>query len=134
MSKKTLKNVQAVVAVDTAALLEELQAIIVKEDGDDVIAQAVRKLHPKEFRNDGTEMVYDNIYFVLRMSEPFCETIRKLYPYKAHEDAEGHHFEARAAKKSLPSVALAILKAYGIAVPEGYLAEQLAKLNRKYGF
>ena len=128
-----MKRKQSTTAVDNnfvvdADLLEQLDNII----NDHVLDEAIKKIPHKTESNGGNKLVFDDIFFLLKMS-PYAKMVRPLYPYESFETVDGrwipgkNHFSDK-----IRNVVKVIFNHYDVSITDEYLDRAIKDYESKF--
>ena len=128
-----MKRKQSTTAVDNnfvvdADLLEQLDQII----NDHVLDEAIKKIPHKAMSNGGNKLVFDDIFFLLKMS-PYAKMVRPLYPYESFNTVDGrwipgkNHFSDK-----IRTVVKVIFNHYDVSITDEYLDRAIKDYESKF--
>ena len=127
-----MKRKNSVADVDNmivdADLLDQLESII----NDKTLEDAIQKIPHPSMSASGKKLVYDDIFFLLKMS-PYAKIIRPLYPYESFESLDGrtipgkNHFDNK-----IRQVVKVIFNHYNLSITDEYLDREIKSYEGKF--
>ena len=128
MKRKNSVNADVDNMIVDADLLDQLSSII----NDKTLEDAINKIPHPVFSSSGKKLVYDDIFFLLKMS-PYSKIIRPLYPYESFETLDGrwipgkNHFSDK-----IRPVVKVIFQHYNVSITDEYLDGAIKSYEGKF--
>lgn len=99
---------------------------------DKTLQDALRAIPHKTVNNSGEELVFDDIFFLLKMSG-YAKLVRPLYPYSAFVSRDGRDIPARNHfDPKIRSAVKMIFEHYNIAISDEYLNSAIEAYEAKF--
>ena len=127
MKRKSTRTAEVNMIVD-ADLLDQLNNII----NDKKLEDAILKIPHPQTSASGRNLVYDDIFFLLKMS-PYSKIIRPLFPYESFETVDGrripgkNHFSDK-----IRQVVKVIFQHYNVSITDEYLDRAIKSYEGKF--